>query len=61
MIVILQENPDGYRTLNDAKRVWPDGRVEQLGWPRAEISYGRAPGSRSRPGSQLTDHTGKPV
>ena len=22
VIVILQENPDGYRTLNDAKRVW---------------------------------------
>ena len=39
LIVIMQENPDGYRTVNDAKRVWPDGRVEQLGWPRAEISY----------------------
>jgi hypothetical protein len=39
LIVILQENPDGYRTLSDARRVWPDGRVEQLGWPRAEISY----------------------
>jgi hypothetical protein len=30
LIVILQENPEGYRTLSDAKRVWPDGRVEQL-------------------------------
>ena len=39
LIVILQENPDGYRTVSDAKRVWPDGRVEQLGWPRTEISY----------------------
>jgi hypothetical protein len=39
LIVILQENPDGYRTVNGAKRVWPDGRVEQLGWPRAQISY----------------------
>ena len=39
VIVILQEDPDGYRTLNDAKRIGRDGRVEQLGWPRAEISY----------------------
>ncbi len=39
VVVIVQENPDGYRTLNDAVRVWPDGRVEQLGWPRVEIDY----------------------
>ncbi|TQS42136.1 hypothetical protein [Cryptosporangium phraense] len=39
LIVIVQESPDGYRTLNDASRVFPDGRVEQLGWPRVEISY----------------------
>jgi hypothetical protein len=39
VILILQENPDGYRTLNDARRVWPDGRVEQLGWPRLSIAY----------------------
>jgi len=39
LIVMLQENSDGYRTVSDAKRVWPDGRVEQLGWPRTEISY----------------------
>lgn len=39
IIVIAQEQPDGYRTLNDATRVWADGRVEQLGWPRAEIRY----------------------
>ena len=39
VVVIVQENPDGYRTLNDAVRVWPDGRVEQLGWPRVRIDY----------------------
>lgn len=39
LIVILQEEPDGYRTLNDAHRVFPDGRVEQLGWPRLEVDY----------------------
>lgn len=45
IVVIVQENPDGWRTLNDAVRVWPDGRVEQLGWPRVEIAY--------RPGTRL--------
>jgi hypothetical protein len=61
LIVILQESPDGYRTLSNAKRVFPDGRIEQLGWPRAEIRY--APGTR-RPTSarvHLTSQAGKPV
>jgi hypothetical protein len=39
IIVMAQERPDGYRTLNDAKRVWGDGRVEQLGWPVYDIHY----------------------
>jgi hypothetical protein len=39
LIVIAQESPDGFRTLNDATRVFADGRVEQLGWPRVEIDY----------------------
>ncbi|MCR5976581.1 hypothetical protein GDN83_02215 [Gordonia jinghuaiqii] len=39
VIIIAQEDPDGYRTLNTASRVFPDGRVEQLGWPRFEIDY----------------------
>ncbi|MGN2636940.1 hypothetical protein ACTD5D_12250 [Nocardia takedensis] len=39
IVVIVQEQPDGTRTLNDAVRVWPDGRVEQLGWPRVHIDY----------------------
>lgn len=61
LIVILQENPDGYRTLNTAKRVFADGRIEQLGWPRAEISY--RPGSRDPQTAtmHLADGTGKPV
>jgi len=37
--LIIQETPDGYRTLNDCTRVWKDGRVEQLGWPRVEVHY----------------------
>lgn len=46
VVIIVQELPDGFRTLNDAVRVWPDGRIEQLGWPRVAISYesgGRVP------------------
>jgi hypothetical protein len=39
VIVIMQESPDGFRTLNDATRVWDDGRIEQLGWPRVEFKY----------------------
>ena len=39
IIVIVQEQPDGFRILNDATRIWADGRVEQLGWPRVDITY----------------------
>ncbi|TJZ81508.1 hypothetical protein FCG67_02490 [Rhodococcus oryzae] len=61
IIVILQENPDGYRTLNDATRVWNDGRIEQLGWPRYDIKY--HPGTR-RPFAatlHLTASDGSPL
>jgi hypothetical protein len=44
LIVIVQEDPDGTRTLNAASRIWADGRHEQLGWPELDISY--APGTR---------------
>lgn len=44
LILILQEEPDGFRTLNDATRVWADGRIEQLGWPDIAINY--SPGTR---------------
>ena len=39
VIVIVQEDPDGTRTLSGASRVWPDGRHEQLGWPELDITY----------------------
>jgi hypothetical protein len=39
VVIIAQERVDGFRTLNDAVRVWPDGRVEQLGWPAVSIEY----------------------
>jgi hypothetical protein len=61
LIVILQENPDGYRTVNDAKRVWPDGRVEQLGWPRPEISYRAGTRHPESARIHLTDRAGAPL
>src|SRR5690606_22920135 len=39
LLLIAQEDGAGFRTLNDAVRVWADGRVEQLGWPRYAIRY----------------------
>ncbi|MFI5952643.1 hypothetical protein [Cryptosporangium sp. NPDC051539] len=61
LIVIVQESPDGYRTLNDASRVFPDGRVEQLGWPRIDITY--RSGTRIPTGARLhcTTPDGKPL
>ncbi len=43
-VLIIQEQPDGFRSLNDCTRVWRDGRVEQLGWPRVTTRY--RPGTR---------------
>ncbi|WP_430331222.1 hypothetical protein [Rhodococcus sp. ACT016] len=39
LMIIAQEGPDGHRSLNHATRIFADGRVEQLGWPRFEIAY----------------------
>ncbi len=39
IVIIIQEAPDGFRSLNDCTRIWKDGRVEQLGWPRVKIHY----------------------
>ncbi len=42
LVVIIQEEPDGYRTLTDAVRLWPAsaGRSpEQLGWPAIDVRY----------------------
>jgi len=61
IVIIVQEEPDGFRTANDAIRVWDDGRVEQLGWPRVDITY--APGTRHplRAVLHCTDPKGKAV
>jgi hypothetical protein len=44
VIVIVQEDPDGTRTLSGASRVWAGGRHEQLGWPEVDFTY--TPGTR---------------
>lgn len=52
VILIIQEEPNGYRNLNDCHRIWKDGRVEQLGWPHAKIHY--TPGTRDATGATIT-------
>lgn len=64
VIVIIQEDPDGHRVLNDAVRVWPAAagrRPEQLGWPRAQIHY--RSGTREPTGAtiHLTEADGTPL
>lgn len=61
LIVMAQERPDGYRTLNDAKRVWADGRVEQLGWPVYDITYRSGTRHPEHATLHLQDMRGKPV
>jgi hypothetical protein len=61
IVVIVQEEPNGWRTLNDAVRIWSDGRLEQLGWPRVHIDY--APGTRLPRSARLdlTTPRGEPL
>lgn len=61
VVIIIQETPDGFRTVNDCTRVWRDGRVEQLGWPRVHIHY--APGTRVPTGATIacTAANGEPL
>ena len=46
--------------INEAVRMWPDGRIEQLGWPEVEITYrsGHAPPERAV--MHLRDENHKP-
>lgn len=61
IVLIIQEEPNGFRSLNDCTRVWRDGRVEQLGWPRVKIHY--RSGTRIPTGATIeaTDPSGAPV
>lgn len=61
LVIIIQEEPNGFRTVNDCSRVWRDGRVEQLGWPRVRVRY--ASGTRTALSAEISCATpeGKPV
>jgi hypothetical protein len=61
LVVIVQEEPDGFRTLNDATRVLADGRVEQLGWPEIELTYQAGSRIPERATLHLTQRGGKPL
>ena len=63
IVLILQEEGDGHRILNEAVRVYPAGSGkgnEQLGWPRSDIRY--TPGTRIPTGAtiHLTEPDGTP-
>lgn len=64
LMVIVQEDADGHRILNEAVRVWPEAtgrRPEQLGWPEIDIEY--RPGTRypERAVVHLTERGRKPL
>lgn len=61
IVLIVQELADGFRLLNDCTRVWKDGRLEQLGWPRVEVTY--RSGTRTPTGATIHASTpdGTPV
>jgi hypothetical protein len=64
LVVIVQEDGDGTRTLNGATRVWPVSHnrpPEQLGWPEIEVRY--RSGTRFPDGAtfRMTERGGKPL
>jgi hypothetical protein len=61
IMVIVQEDGAGYRTLNDAVRIRPDGTVEQLGWPRVDITYRSGSRIPEHARIELTEPDGKPL
>jgi hypothetical protein len=42
MVLICQERGDGSRVLEEAVRLWPDGRVDHLGRPEHELRWDAA-------------------
>ncbi len=61
LMVIIQEDPDGNRTLNEATRVFADGRHEQLGWPEIDITYRSGTRHPERAVIHMRDRQRKPV
>ncbi|MEV7420400.1 hypothetical protein [Streptomyces sp. NPDC089919] len=64
VMVVVQEDADGHRTLNDALLVHPEsaGRPDvQLGWPHADISYRSGSRHPERAVIHLSDPARKPL
>jgi hypothetical protein len=61
IVLIAQEEPTGFRTLNDALRVWGDGRIDQLGWPRVSITYKSGSRMPEHARIEMTDTDGSPI
>ncbi len=64
IVIIVQEDADGHRSLNEASRIWPasSGRKpEQLGWPRTEIQYRSGTRIPESAVIHLTEPDGKPL
>lgn len=61
LVLIVQEEPDGHRTLSHASRIFADGRVEQLGWPRIEIAYRSGTRHPESARIHLTRPSGEPL
>jgi hypothetical protein len=61
IMLIAQEDGSGHRTLNDAVRIHPDGRIEQLGWPRVTITYRSGSRHPEHAHIELTEPDGRPL
>jgi hypothetical protein len=64
IVLIVQEEPDGHRIMNEAVRVWPasTGRSpEQLGWPEIDIHYRSGTRHPEAATITLTERGGKPL
>ena len=59
--LIIQEEPDGHRALNDCHRVFRDGRIEQLGWPHVKIHYASGTRVPTRATVRCTTPDGEPL
>lgn len=60
IVLIVQEDGRGHRTLNNAERILPDGSTEQLGWPHVTIHYESATRIPTAADIRLTEPDGKP-
>lgn len=64
LMFVLEEDARGFRTINDAVRIWPEatGRpVEQLGWPDVDISYRSGSRYPTRATFALRGRDGRPL